>query len=130
MCQLVIAPAEAARKDGVAGEAVGRLVHLTGANDDQLFQLCGDGTRVEDGPEMRLHRGEDFRTVRHHAEHVGYVAALGEYLVEEGGQVRGHFSAIETGYARHCGLHQGVFSWYRVVRIEGRGVFDATMSVC
>ena len=50
---------------------------------------------------MCLHGGEDFRAVGHDAEHVGYVAALRENLIEQGCQIGCDFTAIEPGYAGH-----------------------------
>jgi hypothetical protein len=81
--ELVVGPAQVAGQDGVAGQAVGRLVHLAGADDDQLLELGGNRAGIEHGAEVGLHGGEDLRPVRHDAEHVGHVAALGKGLVVE-----------------------------------------------
>ena len=89
------------RQNGVAGEAIGSLVDLAGADDDQLLELGGHGAGVKHGAEMRLHGGEDFRPVGHDAEHVGHVTALGKNLVEQGCQIGCHFAAIKPGYAGH-----------------------------
>ena len=50
---------------------------------------------------MGLHGGKDFGSVGHDAEHVGDVAALGEYLVEKSCQLRGDFAAVKPGNPRH-----------------------------
>ena len=107
--ELVVGPAEVAGQNGVAGQAVGRLVYLAGADDDELFELGGDGAGIEDGGEMSLHGGEDFRPVGHDAEHVGHVAALGKSLVVEGGHFGGDFAAVDAGNAGHCASSWAAF---------------------
>ena len=94
--ELVVSPAEPTCEDGVACETVWRAIHLTGADDDELFEFGGDGTCVEDSAEMRLHGGEDFRSVSHDAEHIGHVAALGKNLIKKGGKIGGDFAAVEA----------------------------------
>ena len=38
MGKLIVGPPQVAGQNGVAGQAIGRLVHLAGADDDQLFE--------------------------------------------------------------------------------------------
>ena len=87
-----------------------------------FFQLCGDSSRVKDCGEMGLHGGEDLRPMRHDAEHVGDVAALGKSLVEECCQIRGHFATIKAGYAGHW-ASVGLHLWYRLRANRSTGGF-------
>ena len=103
MPELIFRPAQTAGEDSMAGETVGRLVHLAGANDDELLQLGGDGAGVEHSRKVVLHGGEDLRAMRHDAKHVWHVAALGEDLVVTSCNFRGYVIAIEAGNARHGG---------------------------
>ena len=93
----------------MAGQAVGCLVHLAGADDDELLELGGDGARVEHGAEVCLHGGEDLGPVRHDAEHVGHVAALGKSLVEKSGQIRSDFGCDRDGKYGTSRLLEGLF---------------------
>ena len=99
--ELVVGPAQAPGEDGVAGQAIRGLVHLAGADDDQLLELGGNRAGVQHRAEMGLHGGKDFGPVSHDAEHVGHVAALGKCLVVECRYFGGDFAAIEPGNPGH-----------------------------
>ena len=86
----------------MAGQAVRRLVHLAGADDDQLFQFGWNRAGIQHRGEMRLHGGEDLGPMGHHAEHVRHVAPQGKSLVKEGGDIGRHFAAVKAGNPGHC----------------------------
>jgi len=100
--ELIVGPAEVAGEDGVAGQAIGRLIDLAGTNDDQLLQPGGNRAGIQDGGKMRLHGGKDIGPVGHYSKHVGHVAAQGKGLVIEGGDIGRHFAAVKAGNPGHC----------------------------
>src|ERR1017187_8372235 len=66
-----------------------------------FLELGGDRAGIQHCAKVRLHGGEDFRPVRHDAEHVGHIAALGKCLVVKRCHIRGHFASVKPGNPGH-----------------------------
>jgi hypothetical protein len=97
MGKLIVSPSQVASQDGVAGEAVGSFIYLAGADDDQLFEPGWNGAGIEDSGKVGLHGGEDLRTVRHDAKHVGHISALSKDFVVKRSDIGGNITAIKPG---------------------------------
>ena len=73
MGNLVFAKAVPPCQGGVGGQSIFTTVDLRGADDQQFFQFCGNRPGIHHCPQVRDQRTQDLRSMRHRAEHVGYI---------------------------------------------------------
>src|SRR5579875_3300251 len=102
--KLLVGPSQAARKDRMACQAVGSLVHLAGADDDQFLELRRNCPGIQHGGKVSHHGRENLRPMSHYAEHIRDVAALREGPVVKRLQIGADFAAVKPRDSRHCEL--------------------------
>ena len=73
--ELFARPTEAEGDLSMGAKTVVAAIELRGADDDELLEARRKSAGVEDGLEVGDHGREDFRPMRHGAEHVRHTAA-------------------------------------------------------